>query len=58
MSTHSLSTVECSFCLKPSVMKIPSWKVTPNMATAEGGGTGLIYGYGFGPLYSAIRTLE
>lgn len=25
-------------------------EVTPNMATAEGGGTGYIYGYGFGPL--------
>jgi hypothetical protein len=24
-------------------------EVTPNMATAEGGGTGYIYGYGFGP---------
>jgi hypothetical protein len=27
-------------------------EVTPNMATAEGGGTGYIYGYGFGPVDS------
>ncbi len=27
-------------------------EVTPNMATAEGGGTGYIYGYGFGPVNS------
>ena len=24
-------------------------EVTPNMSTAEGGGTGIVYGYGFGP---------
>lgn len=27
-------------------------EVTPNMATAEGGGTGYVYGYGFGPTAS------
>jgi hypothetical protein len=27
-------------------------EVTPNMSTAEGGGTGYIYGYGFGPIGS------
>jgi YVTN family beta-propeller protein len=25
-------------------------ETTPNMSTAEGGGTGVVYGYGFGPL--------
>lgn len=28
-------------------------EVTPNMATVEGGGTGYIYGYGFGPTTSS-----
>jgi len=28
-------------------------EVTPNAATAEGGGSGIIYGYGFGPLSSS-----
>jgi hypothetical protein len=27
-------------------------EVTPNMSTSEGGGTGIIYGYGFGPINS------
>ncbi len=36
-----------AFSYGPTILE-----VTPNMATAEGGGTGLIYGYGFGPLYS------
>jgi hypothetical protein len=27
-------------------------EVTPNLSTAEGGGTGVIYGYGFGPVGS------
>jgi hypothetical protein len=27
-------------------------EITPNMSTAEGGGTGIIYGYGFGPVGS------
>jgi IPT/TIG domain-containing protein len=28
-------------------------EVTPNASTAEGGGTGIIYGYGFGPVANA-----
>ncbi len=28
-------------------------EVTPNYSTADGGGTGLIYGYGFGPITTA-----
>ncbi|MFZ0277643.1 MAG: hypothetical protein WA651_18045 [Candidatus Sulfotelmatobacter sp.] len=28
-------------------------QVTPNMATEEGGGTGIVYGYGFGPINSS-----
>lgn len=28
-------------------------QVTPDMATLEGGGTGIVYGYGFGPLGSS-----
>lgn len=31
-------------------------EVTPNMATGEGGGTGVIYGYGFGPVPSGTVT--
>lgn len=34
-----------AFSYGPTILE-----VTPNMATAEGGGTGYIYGYGFGPL--------
>ncbi len=33
-----------AFSYGPSILEI-----TPNMATQEGGGTGYIYGYGFGP---------
>ena len=29
-------------------------QVTPNASTAEGGGTGIIYGYGLGPVAGAI----
>ncbi len=36
-----------AFSYGPTILE-----VTPNMATAEGGGTGYIYGYGFGPLNS------
>jgi hypothetical protein len=28
-------------------------EVTPNIATEEGGGTGIVYGYGFGPINSS-----
>ena len=31
-------------------------EVTPNMTTGEGGGTGVIYGYGFGPVPSGTVT--
>ncbi len=34
-----------AFSYGPTILE-----VTPNMATTEGGGTGYIYGYGFGPL--------
>jgi hypothetical protein len=34
-----------AFSYGPTILE-----VTPNMATAEGGGTGYIYGYGFGPI--------
>lgn len=30
-------------------------QITPNMSTSEGGGSGVIYGYGFGPVGSAIE---
>jgi len=30
-------------------------QVTPTMSTAEGGGTGVIYGYGFGPVGSGVE---
>ncbi len=30
-------------------------EVTPNMSTGEGGGTGVIYGYGFGPVGSGVE---
>jgi hypothetical protein len=30
-------------------------EVTPNVSTGEGGGTGVIYGYGFGPVGSAVE---
>ncbi len=36
-----------AFSYGPTILE-----VTPNMATAEGGGTGYIYGYGFGPTTS------
>src|SRR5208337_1235014 len=36
-----------AFSYGPTILE-----VTPNMATAEGGGTGYIYGYGFGPVNS------
>jgi DNA-binding beta-propeller fold protein YncE len=36
-----------AFSYGPTILE-----VTPNMATAEGGGTGYIYGYGFGPINS------
>jgi hypothetical protein len=36
-----------AFSYGPTILE-----VTPNMATAEGGGTGYIYGYGFGPATS------
>ena len=29
-------------------------EVTPNMSTGEGGGSGIIYGYGFGPVGSGV----
>jgi hypothetical protein len=31
-------------------------EVTPNMSTGEGGGTGVIYGYGFGPVPTGTVT--
>jgi YVTN family beta-propeller protein len=36
-----------AFSYGPTILE-----VTPNMSTAEGGGTGYIYGYGFGPVTS------
>jgi hypothetical protein len=36
-----------AFSYGPTILE-----VTPNLATAEGGGTGYIYGYGFGPATS------
>lgn len=36
-----------AFSYGPTILE-----VTPNMATAEGGGTGYLYGYGFGPTTS------
>lgn len=36
-----------AFSYGPTILE-----VTPNMATVEGGGTGYIYGYGFGPVTS------
>jgi YVTN family beta-propeller protein len=37
-----------AFSYGPTILE-----VTPNMATAEGGGTGYVYGYGFGPVDSS-----
>jgi hypothetical protein len=39
-----LEIIPDGFSYGPTVLE-----VTPNMATAEGGGTGYVYGYGFGP---------
>jgi hypothetical protein len=36
-----------AFSYGPTILE-----VTPNMATSEGGGTGYVYGYGFGPVDS------
>jgi len=30
-------------------------EITPNMSTGEGGGTGVIYGYGFGPVGTGVE---
>jgi len=30
-------------------------EVTPNMSTGEGGGTGIVYGYGFGPVGAGVE---
>ncbi len=43
----SLQVAPEAFSYGPTVLE-----VTPNMSTAEGGGTGYIYGYGFGPTNS------
>src|SRR5208282_3830961 len=40
-----------AFSYGPSILE-----VTPNMATQEGGGTGYIYGYGFGPNAKGIPS--
>jgi hypothetical protein len=40
-----------AFSYGPTILE-----VTPNMATHEGGGTGYIYGYGFGPNAKGIPT--
>lgn len=37
------------FSYGPTILEI-----TPNMATGEGGGTGIIYGYGFGPVGTGV----
>jgi hypothetical protein len=44
-----------AFSYGPTILE-----VTPNMATTEGGGTGYIYGYGFGPtnLYAVPSNLS
>lgn len=39
-----------SFSYGPTILQI-----TSNMSTAEGGGTGIIYGYGFGPVGTATE---
>jgi WD40 repeat protein len=39
------------FSYGPSILE-----VTPNASTAEGGGTGVIYGYGLGPIANTIPT--
>jgi len=48
-------TVECSifrraFSYGPTILE-----VTPNLSSAEGGGVGVIYGYGFAPVHSKPR---
>jgi hypothetical protein len=38
------------FSYGPTILEI-----TPNMSTGEGGGTGIIYGYGFGPVGTGVE---
>jgi hypothetical protein len=45
MVNGGLELIPDGFTYGPTVLE-----TTPNMATAEGGGTGYIYGYGFGPI--------
>jgi hypothetical protein len=46
-SDGGLQLIPDGFSYGPTVLE-----ATPNMATAEGGGTGYLYGYGLGPLSS------
>ncbi len=47
VSDGGLQVIPEGFSYGPTILE-----VTPNMSTAEGGGTGYIYGYGFGPTTS------
>jgi YVTN family beta-propeller protein len=47
VSDGGLQVIPEAFSYGPTILE-----VTPNMSTAEGGGTGYIYGYGFGPINS------
>jgi len=47
VSDGGLQVIPEGFSYGPTILE-----VTPNMSTAEGGGTGYVYGYGFGPINS------
>ncbi len=47
VSDGAMEVIPEGFNYGPTILE-----VTPNMSTAEGGGTGYIYGYGFGPTTS------
>jgi len=47
VSDGGMELIPEGFSYGPTILE-----VTPNMSTAEGGGTGYIYGYGFGPTTS------
>jgi hypothetical protein len=45
MADGGMQLIPEGFSYGPTIIE-----VTPNMSTGEGGGTGAIYGYGFGPV--------
>jgi len=47
VSDGAMQVIPEGYSYGPTILE-----VTPNMSTAEGGGTGYIYGYGFGPINS------